>query len=59
MLEWLKGLNLEMYADTFRTYGIDGAYLREGIDDITLNMLQVKIPAHRQKLTSKIQELFA
>ena len=39
-----------LYDPSFRTPGFDGRCFEYGFDDVTLDLLEIAMPAHRQKL---------
>ncbi len=58
MAQWLNFLNLAKYVGNFKENAIDGACLKMGLDDETLDALGVTLPIHRKKLQTCCAELF-
>jgi hypothetical protein len=50
---------MSKYIGTFAENEIDGECLAEGFDEVTLDLLGVRLPPHRSKLTRAIFSLFA
>ena len=57
--QWLEWLNLGKYADGFQENSIDGACLKEGLDDETLDAIGITLKIHRKKLQTACSDLFA
>jgi hypothetical protein len=57
--KWLASINMSKYIGTFAENEIDGECLAEGFDEVTLDLLGVRLPPHRSKLTRAIFSLFA
>ena len=50
MVQLLLSLNLGQFEPSFRKLNFDGGCFAAGFDDVTLDVLEVKMPAHRQRL---------
>ncbi len=57
--QWLRMMDMASLSSLFESNDIDGTCLADGLDEQTLEIIGVRLPAHRRKLQSAVAKLFA
>jgi hypothetical protein len=56
--DWLRAINLDQYIASFTEAKIDGTCLVVGLDDDSLQELNVSMKIHRKKIENELKKLF-
>eukprot|EP00042_Codosiga_hollandica_P036302 m.275701 g.275701 ORF g.275701 m.275701 type:complete len:106 (-) comp54853_c0_seq28:163-480(-) len=56
--DWLPSIGMQSYGESFIKNSITGACLKVGLDDETLDFLEVRLPVHRKNLVRQAAALF-
>eukprot|EP00042_Codosiga_hollandica_P036301 m.275686 g.275686 ORF g.275686 m.275686 type:complete len:203 (-) comp54853_c0_seq26:232-840(-) len=58
VVDWLTSIGMQAYCESFFKNSITGSCLQVGLDDSTLDFLEVRLPVHRRNLVRRAAALF-